>query len=442
VQSLKVLPLDPRPTSFVEDGFMPSEQKLSAVLKEFAHTLLTDLPAQGILDQLVERIVEVLPITSVGVTLIVPGGKPENVAASDPAALRYERLQTELGEGPCLAAYHSGEAVAVPELREETRFPNFCPPALAAGLRAVFTFPLHNGDERLGALDLYRETPGALGAVATDAARTLADVTSVYLVNARTRHEVQELGREQSNFVSKISHELRSPLTSVLGYVELLNDGEAGAQNQEQNRMTRIIERNSRQLLGLIEDLLTMSRFEDGSSELEIGAVDLGEVVERVRETAAPMMAKSRLELIVDLGPDAQLVGDRDQLERALLNLVSNAAKFTMPGGQVEIRTRAQGTDIALSVRDTGIGIPIEEQHRLFTRFFRASRSKEQQVPGTGLGLYIVNQIIELHGGAMKVASSPQGSTFTMLLPVCGPPADLDSLRRRGSRPDTVSSKP
>ena len=141
------------------------EDNLSTVLSEFARTVITDFPIQGILDHLVKRIVDVLPITSAGVTLISAGSRPHYIAASDGSALRYERLQTELGEGPCLAAFESGEAVAVPDLRHVQDFPRFAPAAVSAGLAAVFTFPLRHGEEpRLGALDLYRDTPGALDA--------------------------------------------------------------------------------------------------------------------------------------------------------------------------------------------------------------------------------------------------------------------------------------
>jgi signal transduction histidine kinase len=233
---------------------------------------------------------------------------------------------------------------------------------------------------------------------------------------------MEELGRTKSDFVSKISHELRSPLTSVIGYVELLLDGGAGVPNAEQARMLTIMERNSLRLLALIEDLLTMSRVEAGIFELDTGPVDLAAVIEYVRETTAPAVAKAELELVVELGTDLQLIGDRVQLERALLNLVANSVKFTLPGGQVAITTQIYGDEIAVSVRDTGSGIPSEEQEHLFSRFFRATRSQEQEVPGTGLGLYIVKQIVELHGGTMDVFSTNQGSTFTMLLPVAGPP--------------------
>jgi diguanylate cyclase (GGDEF)-like protein len=171
---------------------MPSEQQLSNVLSEFARTLVTDFPIQAILDHLVKRIVDVLPITAAGVTLISPDADPRYVAASDESALRYEELQTELGEGPCLAAYHTGEAVSVADLRTDPRFPNFAPRALEAGLEAVFTFPLRNGEAQLGALDLYRDAPGPLSAAAMVAAQTLADVAAAYLLNAQARADLRE----------------------------------------------------------------------------------------------------------------------------------------------------------------------------------------------------------------------------------------------------------
>lgn len=242
---------------------------------------------------------------------------------------------------------------------------------------------------------------------------------------------MEELGRAKTDFVSKISHELRSPLTSVIGYVELLLDGGPGDPTEEQARMLAIIERNSLRLLGLIEDLLTMSGVEAGIFELEVGPVDLAKVVENVRETTAPAASKAELDLRVVLGPDVDLIGDHEQLERALLNLVSNAIKFNVPNGTIEITTHPEGDDIAVSVRDTGTGVPAAEQGQLFTRFFRAARSKEQEVPGTGLGLYIVKQIVELHGGAIEVESTPAGTTFTMLLPKAGPPDDPLALVRR-----------
>ncbi len=134
----------------------------------------------------VERIVDVLPVTAAGVTLIAPGLAPRYVAASNPSALRFEQLQTEVGQGPCLLAYESGEAVSVPDMRDESRFPLFAPPAIAAGMAAVFTFPLHHGEGRLGALDLYRDTPGALDSRDLAAAHRVIDL--------RDAHETSDRG--------------------------------------------------------------------------------------------------------------------------------------------------------------------------------------------------------------------------------------------------------
>ena len=168
------------------------DRDLVGVLSEFARTMATDFAIQGILDHLVGRIVDILPITAAGVTLIAPGTQPRYVAASNDAALIFERLQTELDEGPCLAAYHSGSAVEIPDLRVDDRFPAFAPRALADGLAAVFTFPLNHDDMRLGALDLYRDTPGPLADGSMGAAQTLADVAAAYLLNAQAREDLED----------------------------------------------------------------------------------------------------------------------------------------------------------------------------------------------------------------------------------------------------------
>jgi diguanylate cyclase (GGDEF)-like protein len=187
---------------------MPNEH-LSDVLSEFARTMVTDFPIQGILDRLVKRIVEIMPVTAAGVTLISPGLDPRYVAASNDGALRFEQLQTEMGEGPCLEAYRSGKAISVPDLSGEDRFPQFSPPALAAGLAAVFTFPLRHDELLLGALDLYRDTAGPLSADSLRTAQTLADVAAAYLINAQARADLQD-SSDQSRDAA-----LHDPLTGL-----------------------------------------------------------------------------------------------------------------------------------------------------------------------------------------------------------------------------------
>jgi diguanylate cyclase (GGDEF)-like protein len=206
------------------------EEKLSAVLTEFAHTMATDFPIQAILDHLVKRIVEVLPVTAAGVTLISDGNPPHYIAASDESAMRFEMLQTEVGEGPCLTAYKSGVAVAVADLSQEDRFPRFRAAAAEAGLVAVFAFPLRHSEGRLGALDLYRSTPVSLDEEDMAAAQTLADVAAAYLVNAQSREDAR---KTSDSFQHSASHD---PLTGLPNRALLLQRIQHAAQRGRRSR--------------------------------------------------------------------------------------------------------------------------------------------------------------------------------------------------------------
>lgn len=188
---------------------MASDAELSDVLSEFARTLITDFPIQAILDHLVRQVVDLLPVTSAGVTLISHGHAPYFVAASDDSAFCFEKLQTSLQDGPCIFAFESGIDVVVPDLMADVRFPRFAPAALEAGLSAVFTFPLRHGDGRMGALDLYRQVPGPLTSRDLRVAQTLADVAAAYLINARARDEA----RATSDHLQHIA--LHDPLTGL-----------------------------------------------------------------------------------------------------------------------------------------------------------------------------------------------------------------------------------
>jgi diguanylate cyclase (GGDEF)-like protein len=172
------------------------DTELAQVLAEFAHTLGTDFSIQSTLDHLVERIVRALPVSGAGVMVMGGDNELHFVSASNPTILEIEALQNELGEGPCLTAYKTGEPVAIPDLNSDERYSLFSPRAYAAGLGAVFTFPLRLGGDRLGALDLYRDLPGDLDATEMATAETLADVAAAYLLNARAREESRQRARQ------------------------------------------------------------------------------------------------------------------------------------------------------------------------------------------------------------------------------------------------------
>ncbi len=227
------------------------------------------------------------------------------------------------------------------------------------------------------------------------------------------------LDRDKNDFVSSVSHELRTPVTSMLGYLELLSDGDAGPVSPQQEHMLEIIHRNSRRLLSRIEDLLTVSGLEAMKMRLMPSQVSVPALVESAVAVMSPAMTGRNLVVTVDVAHDASTItADAEQLDRVLINLLSNAIKFTPDGGQISITVRRKGDDIEMVVSDNGVGIPAEEQPRVFERFFRSSRSQEMAVAGTGLGLVIVKGIVELHGGEVSLRSKPDvGTEVTIILP-------------------------
>ncbi|MEU4221341.1 ATP-binding protein [Actinoplanes sp. NPDC026623] len=229
---------------------------------------------------------------------------------------------------------------------------------------------------------------------------------------------LREVDAAKSEFISTVSHELRTPLTSVSGYLEVLIEKEAGPLTSAQDRMITVIDRNVERLRRLIEDLLLMSRIEAGRLTLTREPIDLGSLIESVTQVVEPNANKARVTLIRDTTEPITVHGDRAHVERAVLNVVANAVKFTPADGTVTITARTEGPDAVLSVRDTGIGIPAADLPYLFSRFFRASNATRQSIPGTGLGLAIVANVVERHSGTITVDSHEGvGTTITIRLP-------------------------
>ena len=228
-----------------------------------------------------------------------------------------------------------------------------------------------------------------------------------------------ELDRLKDEFVALVSHELRTPLTSIRGYLELVLDGEAGEVTDEQRQFLGVVERNANRLLELVGDLLFLAQIEAGKLSLEVGAVDLAAVAAESVETARPLAEDKEITLTLATSPLQLLAGDRARLAQLLDNLVSNAIKFTPEGGRVDVRASSSRGNAILEVRDTGMGIPAEEQEHVFERFFRTTRATEQAIQGTGLGLAISKAIVHAHGGRITLASSDgEGATFRVTIPI------------------------
>jgi PAS domain S-box-containing protein len=236
---------------------------------------------------------------------------------------------------------------------------------------------------------------------------------------ARSNAELQELDRLKSEFIATVSHELRTPLTSIRGYTEILAEDVNRVFGEEDQRIISIIDRNGRRLLNLIDDLLTFSHIEAGTLVLTYGPVQLADVldsaVEAVRSTAQP-----GLTIRLDIADHLPVVdADGAQIERVMLNLLSNSVKFSPDGGTVTVTARSEPTEVVVSVADTGMGIAEAEQVRLFTRFFRSAEAQRRAINGSGLGLAISKSIVEAHGGWIGLSSTPgAGTTVSLGLPV------------------------
>jgi PAS domain S-box-containing protein len=266
------------------------------------------------------------------------------------------------------------------------------------------------------------ENPSVNGIVVT--ARDITERKVLEVALKQQVQELEELDRIRSEFVATVSHELRTPLTNIIGQVELLGDGDLGDLSAEQTRGVEAISRNSERLLTLINDLLTLGHFEKRALRLCREPTPVVGLVQDVLDQVRPAAVAKSVALVLHSRPGCgTVVVDRHQLDRALLNLLTNAVKFTPAGGTVALHTRREGTDLVFTVADTGVGIPEDEQDRLFTQFFRSSVSTRLAIQGTGLGLVIVKRIVEEHGGTIAIESVPDvGTTVTVRVPVGEPP--------------------
>ncbi len=236
--------------------------------------------------------------------------------------------------------------------------------------------------------------------------------------------QIKGLERARTEFVANVSHELKTPLTSILGFVETLKEG-AVNDPENRDRFLAIIDTHARKLHRLIEDLLYLSGVESGARELAPETLDLGRIVREVLASFEKALRDRNVRAVFAGDPEPfELVADPQALEEILSVLVDNAVKYNVPGGQIDLRARADGPWARIEVADTGIGIPEADLPRVFERFYRVDKSRSRESGGSGLGLSIAKHLVERHGGRIEVRSNePRGSRFTVLLPAGGPPA-------------------
>jgi signal transduction histidine kinase len=398
-------------------------------LGEVGQTINSTLDVENVLRTIVTKAVE-LSLTDAGAIYVYEEARDEfrlraTYGMSEAMIAALTDRHVGVGETHIGDAARQRESIQVADLRDDAPSP-VNDIILGAGYRALLIVPLLRPGHIVGALVVRRKEPGEFAKSTIGLLETFADQSVLAIQNARLFREIEEKGRElelasrhKSQFLANMSHELRTPMNAILGYTELILDNIYGEAPEKMRAVLDRVQRNGRHLLGLINDVLDLSKIEAGQLTLTLNDYSLKDVVQNVFSAVESLATAKRLALKVEV-PAALPPGhgDEHRITQVLLNLVGHAIKFT-EAGEVAINATAQNGSFTVAVRDTGPGIAKADQGKIFEEFQQADNSSTRNKGGTGLGLAISKRIIELHGGRIWVESKEgQGSTFSFTVPV------------------------
>ncbi|GAA3010811.1 sensor histidine kinase [Actinokineospora diospyrosa] len=307
------------------------------------------------------------------------------------------------GQGITGSVWADGKALWVPSVRD-ARHPRLC---------AALAVPVH-GSGLVGVLTCFADTHEQDRADLTDAVQAVSSQIGRFATHRHTAGLAAQLDRTRDDFITLVGHQLRTPLTSILAYSELLLDGPT---DEHTPRMLEVVHRNASTLTAVVDDLLDLAALQSGHATLCLSEVNLSTIVTAATDAARPAADTRQLRIDLDLPDELVIEADPHRLRQVVDNLVSNAVKYSRDGGTVTLRLAHRHDTAELSVADTGIGIPTEERDKLFTRFFRAGNVRHGTIPGTGLGLVITQTIVEAHHGGITLDHHDPGITVTVRLP-------------------------
>jgi len=309
--------------------------------------------------------------------------------------------------------------VHVPDKASDPTLPQWGPATRLA-------VPIRKDGATVGVMLLTRTEAAAFTPQEIELVESFAAQAAIAIENARLFNEIQDKSRQlevasrhKSEFLANMSHELRTPLNAIIGFSEVLLERMFGELNEKQAEYLNDVLSSGRHLLTLINDILDLSKIEAGRMELDRTTFSLRDALENgvtmVRERASRHEIAVALELSSGLD---EVTGDERKVKQVIYNLLSNAVKFTPDGGRVNVSAARENGTATVTVRDTGIGIAPEDQERIFEEFSQVGRDPERSREGTGLGLTLSKRFVELHGGTLRVESTPgRGSAFTFTLP-------------------------
>jgi signal transduction histidine kinase len=398
-------------------------------LGEVSQAVNSTLDLETVLTTIVGRAVQ-LSRTDAGTIYVFDEERKEfklraTYGMSDDMIIAITDRHIGIGEAHIGPAAQQRKPIQVPDIQDEAPSP-VNDINLREGYRAVLIIPLLRPDQIVGALVVRRKTPGEFPQSAIDLLETFADQSVVAIQNARLFSEIEEKGKQlaiasqhKSQFLANMSHELRTPLNAILGYTELILDSIYGDVPEKAQGVLKRVESNGKHLLGLINDVLDLSKIEAGQLVLSLNDYSMKDVLYSVFSAVEPLASEKNLNFKVEAPPEMPKGrGDERRLTQVILNLVGNAIKFT-DNGEVVIKASSTNGSFTVAVRDTGPGISPADQGKIFEEFQQADNSATKKKGGTGLGLSISRRIVEMHGGKLWVESEVgKGSVFSFSLPV------------------------
>ena len=436
-----------------EHALRESERRLAAEaqaltrLSELSTRLWRSRNLNDGLEEMLAAAIELLGADQGNLQLLNEAGDTLRIVAQrgfDPDVLDLFGEVPVTDETACARALRSGERVIIDDVESEDSFAPYRPIARASGFRAVISSPLSGADAmRLGVISTYfraahRPQPQELGRLALYLRQASDFIERCKLDQTLRQSEeaLREADRRKDEFLAVLAHELRNPLAPIR--YALATARQSALSSEQRRRAEEVVERQVAHMTRLLDDLLDVSRITRGALELKKSAIELSEVIAAAVETARPLIDSKRHRLSLDLPRHAvRLEADAIRLAQVFSNLLINAAKYTDPGGHIELRATSQPHQLSITVRDNGIGIPPELMPRLFTLFSQVHTAAGRKQDGLGVGLSLVRGLVALHGGTVEARSegAGRGSEFTVHLPPCAPGAGTCALEAAAVMP-------
>jgi signal transduction histidine kinase len=383
-----------------------------------------------VLNTVTSELAKVMNVVGTSVKLLSEDGKELRYAAAYGLPPEFSKDKVvEVAKSPLNRRIIEGEPFVTGRVTQREMF-QFGEDLAAAKLQSVLFVPLAVEDKVIGILGAYCKLPDRFDNEEVDFFRLAAGLAAIALENARAYEAVEKLVQERSWFMMRVAHNLRAPLSAIISILEVVRGGYQGELNAEQSEYLRRVDRRARTMLSIINELMTLATNRSDKQVIAREPIDLTVLTRRIRRTFQDVAVEKGLTFEVTLPDDMPNVwGDFEMIEQMLENLVSNAIKYTLPGGNVRVVfSRSSNGMVRVEISDNGIGIPKSEMPRLFTEFFRAGNAQAVEEHGTGLGLAIVKEIVGKHEGSIFVESEEGlGSIFVVHLQVAPEEASGDA---------------